>query len=404
MPISAASSSNLPPNTNHIAYTQPHHNAVVPAADKSASNFSLHGLAHDDARSTHLHEDRWARKSLHKPRSISRHMSRNKNATNESDTHRLLVEDPSRDPVLGTNAAAVPTVFDPPNTAASDSLLYFDQGHGPYKVLTRDREDSDSPRTLQPSKKQSRDHFLTTEVVAGTALPRNDNIESDKAKKEKPVSWRSLPRKDQLLVLMLARLSEPLTQTSLGAYLYYQLESFDPTLPDSTISSQAGLVQAAFPFAQFLTAILWGRFADSEYGGRKRVIYIGLLGTMFSIIGFGFSSSFGMAITFRLFGGILNGNIGVMRTMISEIIKEKKYQSRAFIILPMTFNVGVIIGPILGKQCDSTCPLHRTHHDRWPASGSSEELSFCVRSRIVLWRERWCILDEDLAIRAAQYD
>lgn len=34
--------------------------------------------------------------------------------------------------------------------------------------------------------------------------------------------------------------------------------------------------------------------------------------------------------------------------MISEIIKEKKFQSRAFMILPMTFNIGVIIGPILG--------------------------------------------------------
>ena len=45
---------------------------------------------------------------------------------------------------------------------------------------------------------------------------------------------------------------------------------------------------------------------------------------------------------------MLNGNIGVMRTMISEIIREKKYQSRAFLLLPMTFNIGVIIGPLLG--------------------------------------------------------
>lgn len=43
-----------------------------------------------------------------------------------------------------------------------------------------------------------------------------------------------------------------------------------------------------------------------------------------------------------------NGNMGVMRTMISEIVKEKKFQSRAFLLLPMTFNVGVIVGPLLG--------------------------------------------------------
>lgn len=34
--------------------------------------------------------------------------------------------------------------------------------------------------------------------------------------------------------------------------------------------------------------------------------------------------------------------------MISEIVREKRYQSRAFLLLPMTFNAGVIIGPLLG--------------------------------------------------------
>lgn len=183
----------------------------------------------------------------------------------------------------------------------------------------------------------------------GAVPSQVDHNEQAAARKEEPVSWRSLPRKDQLLVLTLARLSEPLTQTSLGSYLFYQLQSFDPSLPDSTISYQAGIIQAAFPAAQFLTAMLWGRIADAEYGGRKRVLYIGLIGTMLSIIGFGFSHSFPMAVAFRCLGGVLNGNIGVMRTMISEIIKEKKYQSRAFLILPMTFNIGVIVGPILGR-------------------------------------------------------
>jgi len=34
--------------------------------------------------------------------------------------------------------------------------------------------------------------------------------------------------------------------------------------------------------------------------------------------------------------------------MIAEITKEKKYQSRAFLILPMSFNVAGILGPIMG--------------------------------------------------------
>lgn len=72
------------------------------------------------------------------------------------------------------------------------------------------------------------------------------------------------------------------------------------------------------------------------------------MGTVFSVLGFGFSTKFWHALLFRSLGGITNGNIGVLRTMVSEIVREKKYQSRAFILLPMTFNIGVIIGPILG--------------------------------------------------------
>ncbi|KAI5462413.1 major facilitator superfamily domain-containing protein [Mariannaea sp. PMI_226] len=163
-----------------------------------------------------------------------------------------------------------------------------------------------------------------------------------------PIAWRDLPRKDQLFILTLARMSEPLTQSSLQAYMYYQLKSFNGSLPDSTISAQAGVIYAAFTAAQFITAMIWGRIADSPKAGRKTVLLIGLCGTSVSCIGFGFSKSFWQALLFRTLGGMTNGNVGVMRTMISEIIREKKFQSRAFLLLPMTFNVGVIIGPILG--------------------------------------------------------
>ncbi|GAB1191752.1 hypothetical protein APSETT444_000934 [Aspergillus pseudonomiae] len=152
---------------------------------------------------------------------------------------------------------------------------------------------------------------------------------------EKPVTWRSLPKKGQLAILTFARLSEPLAQTSLQAYLFYQLRSFDPSLPDSTISAQAGVLQGSFTAAQFVTAVWWGRLADTEWMGRKRVLIIGLLGTCISSLGFGFSRSFASAVVFRILGGILNSNVGVMRTMIAEIIHEKNAcNSMTFVFLP----------------------------------------------------------------------
>ncbi|GAW17156.1 hypothetical protein ANO14919_066060 [Xylariales sp. No.14919] len=181
-----------------------------------------------------------------------------------------------------------------------------------------------------------------------TNTPGDRGLRQPDGAPEKVIGWRDLPRKDQLLVITLARLSEPLTQTSLQAYMFYQLQWFDPSLPEAVISGQAGILHASFMAAQFFTAMMWGRIADSRLAGRKTVILIGLLGTMVSCLGFGFSTSFYQALFFRSLGGITNGNIGVLRTMISETVLEKKYQSRAFLVLPMTFNIGVIVGPILG--------------------------------------------------------
>ncbi|QBZ56958.1 hypothetical protein PoMZ_01876 [Pyricularia oryzae] len=162
------------------------------------------------------------------------------------------------------------------------------------------------------------------------------------------IGWKDLPKKHQLAVIVLARLSEPLTQTSLNAYLFYQVKWFDPTQTAAQIAWKAGLLQSSFTGAQFLTAMAWGRIADSSVFGRKRVILCGLCGTFLSSVGYAFSTTFTMALICRIVGGITNGNVGVLRTMISETVREKKYQSRAFLLLPMTFNIGVTIGPSIG--------------------------------------------------------
>lgn len=152
----------------------------------------------------------------------------------------------------------------------------------------------------------------------------HDGVLDHTQEEEKPVTWMSLPKKGQLAILTFARLSEPLAQTSLQAYMFYQLKSFDPSLPDSKISAQAGILQGSFTAAQFLTAVWWGRLADASWMGRKKVLLIGLMGTCISCLGFGFSRSFMSAAIFRTLGGALNSNVGVMRTMIAEIIAEKK--------------------------------------------------------------------------------
>ncbi|KAK1854855.1 MFS multidrug transporter [Colletotrichum chrysophilum] len=165
---------------------------------------------------------------------------------------------------------------------------------------------------------------------------------------EKPVSWAALPHKGQLAMIVFARLAEPLAERSLASFLFFQLQWFDHTLSEATIATQAGVLTSAFAAAQCATGMWWGYIADSPRCGRKNVLIMGLLGTCMSSLGLAFSRSFLAALFFRVLAGALNGNVGVLRTMISEVVDDKRLRSRAFLLLPMCFNVGVIVGPLLG--------------------------------------------------------
>lgn len=147
--------------------------------------------------------------------------------------------------------------------------------------------------------------------------------------KEPPtISWASIPRKGQLAVIVFARLAEPLSERSLTSYLFYQLRWFDPALSPPEISKQAGYLTAVFAAAQCLTSMWWGHAADNPRLGRKRVLIIGLLGSAMSALGMGFSTNLSTAVFFRFLTGALNGNVGVLRTMVSEVIVDRRYVSR----------------------------------------------------------------------------
>jgi MFS family permease len=181
---------------------------------------------------------------------------------------------------------------------------------------------------------------------------RGSTISSEKTLPDaQVVAWMSLPNKTQLFILALCRLSEPLSNTCLLPYIYFLIRSIISTSKDDSASAEeisrlSGLLVAAFPIAQFATSMLWGRLSDSY--GRKPIIIIGLVASVLSNLAFGFSKSIGALMFWRVLAGLGNGNVGVMRTMTAEIVKERKYQSRAFLILPLVFNSGMVAGLALG--------------------------------------------------------
>ncbi|KAB5566156.1 major facilitator superfamily domain-containing protein [Coniochaeta sp. 2T2.1] len=180
-------------------------------------------------------------------------------------------------------------------------------------------------------------------------------------KKPEPVGWMDLPNKDQLFVLAVCRLSEPLSNVCLLPYIFYLVRSVlapkDSTQEgpsDSGIDSRlaaevsaySGLLVASFPLAQFFVSLPWGRLSDIH--GRKFSIVIGLAVSVLANAAFGFSRSFGALLFWRTLAGLANGNIGIMRTMTAEIVKERKYQTKAFLLLPLVFNSGMVFSLALG--------------------------------------------------------
>ncbi|KAH8599929.1 major facilitator superfamily domain-containing protein [Bisporella sp. PMI_857] len=162
-----------------------------------------------------------------------------------------------------------------------------------------------------------------------------------------PVSWASLPNKGQLAIITSVRVVDFFQIASLQACMYKHLESFGAGSTPNSISVQIGFLQGAFTATQVLSAIWWGRIADTA--GRKPVLIIGLIGTSVSNIGVAFSKSYEAFLIWRIFAGSINGTVGAARAALAETV-SRDYHPRAFLLLPLAFNIANTLGPILGAS------------------------------------------------------
>ncbi|KIW30705.1 uncharacterized protein PV07_02413 [Cladophialophora immunda] len=150
--------------------------------------------------------------------------------------------------------------------------------------------------------------------------------------------------KQQLLILAVCRFAEPVAMTSVYPYIPEMIQSFN--VRDDKVAKWAGLMSATFSLSQCLTGIAWGRASDRF--GRKPIILLALTCTMVSSILFGFSKNLLWAFITRSLQGLSNGNVGIIRTAVAELVPQKELQPRAFSIMPLVWNIGSIFGPSFG--------------------------------------------------------
>ncbi|KAI9027375.1 major facilitator superfamily domain-containing protein [Phycomyces nitens] len=149
-----------------------------------------------------------------------------------------------------------------------------------------------------------------------------------------------LPRL-QILVISIVLFSEPLTSTILFPFIYFMIKDFHLSDDEKEIGAYAGWITSVFFLAQFSTAVVWGRISDNH--GRRPVLLIGLIGNSISACLFGLSKNLWWAIGARAFCGIVNGNSGVARSMVSEIT-DSTNRAKAFSIFGFCWGIGMIGG------------------------------------------------------------
>ncbi|KAF2019629.1 MFS general substrate transporter [Aaosphaeria arxii CBS 175.79] len=149
----------------------------------------------------------------------------------------------------------------------------------------------------------------------------------------------------QLFLLALVRVAEPIALTSIFPYAWKLVQHYHVS-SDANAPFFAGILISAFSFAEAITGMYWGALSDRV--GRKPVLIMGCLGTIASLLVFGFASNFWVALAGRILGGLLNGNIGVVQTMVGELVKRPEHEPKAYAVMPFVWSIGTIIGPSIG--------------------------------------------------------
>jgi MFS family permease len=129
------------------------------------------------------------------------------------------------------------------------------------------------------------------------------------------------------------------------------------------IAKWVGISSAVLAICQCVMAVPWGALSDRV--GRKYTILMGLTSTMLFSLMFGFSKSLVTLLIARAFLGLMNGNVGIIRTMVAEMIYDKSLQPRAFSIMPLVWTIGSIFGPAFGGALANPAVRHPEIFGNW---------------------------------------
>ncbi|EKM58463.1 uncharacterized protein PHACADRAFT_89967 [Phanerochaete carnosa HHB-10118-sp] len=161
----------------------------------------------------------------------------------------------------------------------------------------------------------------------------------------------------QIAVLLWFQLGEPMTSQCIYPFINELVSELNITGGDrKKVGYYAGLIESLFFASEALFVLHWSRVSD--HIGRKPVLLIGMAGLCVSMICFGLSKTFIGLVLSRCLVGALNGNLGVIKSMMAELTDHTN-MAQAFALLPVMWSLGSTVGPLIGGVLSKP-------HDRWP--------------------------------------
>ena len=105
-----------------------------------------------------------------------------------------------------------------------------------------------------------------------------------------------------------------------------------------------GILQATYPFMQFIGAPVLGRLSDRF--GRKPILIVSQIGTFLGFILLGFAHTLPLLFISRIIDGLSGANISTAQAAISDSTTEKT-RTQGLGLIGAAFGVGFILGPIV---------------------------------------------------------
>ncbi|CAE6442355.1 unnamed protein product [Rhizoctonia solani] len=175
-----------------------------------------------------------------------------------------------------------------------------------------------------------------------TVVYEKEATEDSNEKSSEPTP---LPRL-QVSILLLMLLSEPCSAAVLLPFINNLVYETGVTHGNKAkIGYYAGLIESLFFITESVCILQYGRLSDKI--GRRPVLLFGLSGLVISTLCFGVSKSFAGVIVSRALAGILNGNAGVIKSVLGEVTDDSN-AAQAFAFIPLVWSIGFTLAPAVG--------------------------------------------------------